>query len=245
MLKEKTMLELRSLHQIANADIGWLRARHHFAIGSYGNPAHGPVGNLYVWNDDEIAPRSGFPLHHHANVEIITYVREGAITHEDSLGNRGRTVAGDVQVMSAGTGIRHSERNEETVPTRIFQIWIHPSEQDGTPRWGSKPFPKSDRSGRFIPLASGSAVDGALPIRADAEVYGAVLPVGVTSEVALHAGESAYLVPAVGTVLVNDQRVEACEGIAVRQEALIRIEAVADAEVVLVVTGALPDRRGT
>jgi quercetin 2,3-dioxygenase len=236
------MLELRSRDEIAGADIGWLKARHHFAIGSHGNPAHGPVGSLYVWNDDEIAPRSGFPLHHHANVEIITYVREGVITHEDSLGNRGRTVAGDVQVMSAGTGIRHSERNEELVPTRIFQIWIHPRERDGAPRWGSKPFPKSDRSGRFIALASGSAIDGALPIRANADVYGAVLLAGTATEFVLHAGRSVYLVPATGSILVNDKRVEAGEGIAVREEGVIRIEAVGDAEMVLVDTGVSPDR---
>ena len=236
------MLELRPHGEIARADIGWLKAKHHFAIGPHGNPAHGPVGNLYVWNDDEIAPRSGFPLHPHANVEIITYVRDGAITHEDSLGNHGRTVAGDVQVISAGTGIRHSERNEELVPTRIFQIWIQPRERNGPPRWGSKPFPKSDRSGRFIALASGNAIDGALPIRANADVYGALLLAHTATEAALPVGASAYLAPSAGAILVNGQRVETGEGIAVREEASIHVEAIVDAEVVLVVTGASPDR---
>ena len=99
-------------------------------------------GSLRVWNDDEIAPNTGFPAHPHANMEIITYVREGAITHQDSLGNKGRTEAGDVQVMSAGTGIRHSEYNLEPTKTRIFQIWIEPTTQGGQPTWGAKPFPK-------------------------------------------------------------------------------------------------------
>ena len=125
------------------------------------------MGRLRVWNDDEIAPDTGFPPHPHADMEIITYVREGAITHEDSLGNKGRTEAGDVQVMSAGSGIRHAEYNREPMPTTLFQIWIEPERSGGEPSWGAKPFPKSDRSGRFVPLASGFAGDGdALPIRA-------------------------------------------------------------------------------
>ncbi len=132
-----------------------------------------------MWNDDEIAPNTGFPPHPHAEMEIITYVRQGAITHEDSLGHKGRTEAGDVQVMSAGSGIRHAEFNREPVPTTMFQIWIEPSVSGGEPSWGAKPFPKSDRSGRFVPLASGFAGDGdALPIRAEARVLGATLKAG-------------------------------------------------------------------
>ena len=114
-------------------------------------------GSLRVWNDDEIAPNSGFPAHPHANMEIITYVREGAITHQDSLGNKGRTEAGDVQVMSAGSGIRHSEYNLEPAKTKIFQIWIEPTTKGGQPTWGAKPFPKSDRSGKLVTIASGIA----------------------------------------------------------------------------------------
>ena len=110
-----------------------------------------------MWNDDEIAPNTGFPAHPHANMEIITYVREGAITHQDSLGNKGRTEAGDVQVMSAGSGIRHSEYNLEPSKTKIFQIWIEPTTKGGQPTWGAKPFPKSDRSGKLVTIASGIA----------------------------------------------------------------------------------------
>src|SRR5204862_1719614 len=101
-------------------------------------------GSLRVWNDDEIAAGAGFPPHGHAEMEIITYVRQGAVSHEDSLGNKGRTEAGDVQVMSAGSGIRHAEYNHGSEPTRLFQIWILPTEHGGEPGWGTKPFPQGD-----------------------------------------------------------------------------------------------------
>ena len=116
------MIELRPFAKLGSADHGWLKAKHHFSFAAYYDPSNIGHGALRVWNDDEIAPNSGFPAHPHANMEIITYVREGAITHQDSLGNKGRTEAGDVQVMSAGSGIRHSEYNLEPTKTMIFQI---------------------------------------------------------------------------------------------------------------------------
>src|SRR5689334_22457068 len=168
------MIERRPYSELGGGDLGWLKTKHHFSFADYRDPERMHWGAIRVWNDDEIAAQSGFPPHPHADMEIITYVREGAITHEDSLGNRGRTEAGDVQVMSAGTGIRHAEYNLEHQPTTIFQIWIIPDERGGAPAWGAKPFPKGDRSGRFVALASGRSGrpdDGdALPIRADARV---------------------------------------------------------------------------
>jgi redox-sensitive bicupin YhaK (pirin superfamily) len=165
------MIEVRPFAKLGSADHGWLKARHHFSFASYYDPENMNHGALRVWNDDEIAPNTGFPAHPHANMEIITYVREGAITHQDSLGNKGRTEAGDVQVMSAGTGIRHSEYNLEPKTTKIFQIWIQPTAAGGQPTWGSKPFPKATRSGKLVTIASGIAGDeNALPIRADARV---------------------------------------------------------------------------
>src|SRR6476661_3106348 len=165
------MIELRPFAKLGGADHGWLTARHHFSFGSHYDPGNMGHGSLRVWNDDEIAPNTGFPAHPHANMEIITYVREGAITHQDSLGNKGRTEAGDVQVMSAGSGIRHSEYNLEAETTKIFQIWIEPSGRGDKPAWGAKPFPKEDRSGRFVTLASGAEEGSdALAIRADARV---------------------------------------------------------------------------
>ena len=231
------MIDHRTLAEIGGTQADWLNARHHFALGRYGNPDHGPLGILYVWNDDELAPRSGFPLHRHADVEIVTYVREGVITHEDSLGNRGKTHAGDVQVMSAGAGIEHSERNDEQVVTRLFQIWIKPRNVGGTPRWGSKPFPRADRAGRLVPLASGRALEEALPINADADVYGALLIAGGVLDIALAEDQAAYLVAAVGTVDVNGVRVETSEGVAMRDERSINVRAVTDAELVLVIVG--------
>ena len=192
-------------------------------------------GALRVWNDDEIAPGAGFPPHPHADMEIITYVREGAITHQDSLGNKGRTEAGDVQVMSAGSGIRHSEYNLEPGLTKIFQIWIEPATQGGAPTWGAKPFPKSDRSGKFVTIASGFAADNdALPIRADARVLATTLKAGESAEYTPDKARNLYLVPAVGSVEVNGVFVNARDGAAISNEARLTITALEDSELVLV-----------
>ena len=229
------MIELRPLASLGGDRMGWLDTKHHFSFANYHDPERMHWGNLRVWNDDEIAPKSGFPPHPHRDMEIITYVREGAITHEDSLGNKGRTEAGDVQVMSAGTGITHSEYNMEDVTTRIFQIWIMPTRQGEKPSWGARPFPKDSRAGQFIVLASGFDGDGdALPIRTDARVAGATIKAGETTEYALGADRHAYLVPAVGAVEVNGVRLDARDGAAITDEALLRITALEDAEVVLV-----------
>ncbi|KAK0340228.1 hypothetical protein LTR94_031389, partial [Friedmanniomyces endolithicus] len=134
-LEDDAMIERRPFESLGGANHGWLNAKHHFSFANYYDPARMSWGNLRVWNDDEIAPGTGFPPHPHADMEIITYVRDGAISHEDSLGNKGRTVAGDVQVMSAGTGIRHSEYNAEPELTRIFQIWIEPTRRGDAPGW--------------------------------------------------------------------------------------------------------------
>jgi redox-sensitive bicupin YhaK (pirin superfamily) len=232
------MLKLKAFDEIKGADAGWLKAKHHFAIGPYGNPAHKPIGNLIVFNDDEISPHSGFDLHHHANVEIVSYIREGAVTHGDDQGNGGTTLAGDVQVMSAGTGIRHSERNDGDVPLRLFQIWLKPSTPGGRPQWGSKPFPKTDRAGMFVPLASGRNAEGALPIRTDAEVSGALLRAGSKVEHIFPKGDAGYLVPATGQIEANGVSVHAREGLVIRNEERVSIKAVEDSELVLVVTAA-------
>ena len=229
------MVERRPFNALGAADHGWLKAKHHFSFANYRDPNRVSHGSLRVWNDDEIAPRSGFPPHPHADMEIITYVREGAITHEDSLGNKGRTEAGDVQVMSAGAGVRHAEFNREDVPTKIFQIWIEPREHGGAPSWGAKPFPKSDRSGKLVTLASGFADDAdALPIRTDARVLGASLKAGETATYDLAANRHAYLVPARGRLEVNGVVLEARDGAAISNEAGVSITALTDSELVLV-----------
>jgi redox-sensitive bicupin YhaK (pirin superfamily) len=229
------MIERRKFAELGGADHGWLKAKHHFSFAGYRDPTRMGWGNLRVWNDDEIAAGSGFPPHPHADMEIITYVRDGAITHQDSMGNKGRTEAGDVQVMSAGTGVRHSEYNLEDETTRLFQIWIEPSESGGKPSWGAKQFPKGDRSGRFVTLASGFDQDeGALRIRADARVMGATIKAGERVTVTLDPKRHAYLVPASGRLDVDGVRIEARDGAAITGVDKVDVVGIEDAEVVLV-----------
>ena len=228
------MIDVRPFAGLGGANHGWLNARHHFSFADYYDPARMSWGRLRVWNDDEIAAKSGFPPHPHADMEIITYVRTGAITHEDSMGNKGRTGAGDVQVMSAGTGVRHSEFNLEDEETTLFQIWIETDKPGAKPGWGARPFPKGDRTGRFAVLASGDAADDALTINADARVLGATLNAGETIRYRLAEGRRAYLVPAVGEIEINGVPLHARDGAAIRDEAEIVITAIADAELVMV-----------
>lgn len=229
------MIDIRPRADLGGAQHGWLDTRHHFSFADYHDPARMHWGHLRVWNDDSIAPHSGFPTHAHRDMEIITYVRKGAITHEDSLGNRGRTEAGDVQVMSAGSGIAHSEYNLEDETTELFQIWIYPDQSGLPPSWGTRPFPAGERAGRFITLASGMAEDGdALPIRADARLAAATLSAGQVAEYEIAPDRKVYLVAASGRIEIDGQSANAGDGVAVRDEARLRITALEDSEVVLV-----------
>lgn len=229
------MIELRPFSSLGGANHGWLDAKHHFSFANYYDPARTSWGNLRVWNDDTIAPQSGFPPHPHRDMEIITYVREGAITHQDNLGNAGRTEAGDVQVMSAGTGIAHAEYNKEDVTTKIFQIWIQPTRTGEKPSWGARPFPKGERAGQFVILASGFDDDtDALPIRTDARVVGATLKAGETVEYPIGKDRRAYLVPATGAVEIDGIAVNARDGAAIKDQDVIRVTAIEDSEVVMV-----------
>ncbi len=229
------MIDKRPFSTLGGADHGWLKARHHFSFGEHHDPQRMGWGAIRVWNDDEIAPHTGFPAHPHRDMEIITYVRSGAISHQDSLGNTGRTAAGDVQVMSAGSGVRHAEMNREDATTTLFQIWIHPREPGGAPGWGAKPFPRGDRSGAFRALASGLPGDAeALPIRADARVLGAALRAGEEATYDLTPDRHAYLVSAAGRLEVNGVTLDPRDGAAVTGETRLVVRALDDAEVVLV-----------
>jgi quercetin 2,3-dioxygenase len=231
------MIDVRPFSTLGGADHGWLKAKHHFSFANYHDPARMGWGRLRVWNDDEIAPGTGFDPHPHRDMEIVTYVREGAITHRDSLGNEGRTEAGDVQVMSAGSGIVHAEYNMEPETTRLFQIWIQTDRRGAKPGWGARKFPRAAREAGFEVLASGRAHDagnGALPINADAAVLAATLKAGQTLRQPLAPGRAAYLVPATGTIEVNGVPVGTRDGVAIRDEAEIAIIAKQDAELVLV-----------
>ena len=229
------MIDVRSFNSLGAFQTDWLNAKHHFSFGHYHDAGRMGWGALRVWNDDEIQPKTGFPPHPHSEMEIITYVRDGAITHEDSLGNKGRTVAGDVQVMSAGSGIRHAEYNVEDKLTRIFQIWILPDERGGEPYWNAREFPKGERAGELVVLASGRKGDkGALPIRADARVLGGTLEAGQSTTYTLEPGRHAYLGLAKGQVTVNGTQVGARDGAAIKDVDTITITAVEASEVVMV-----------
>jgi redox-sensitive bicupin YhaK (pirin superfamily) len=232
------MIEHRPYAALGGNDLDWLKARLHVDIGGLGRPEHGPVGPLRAWNDDEFAAGSGFPLHRHQDVEILTYVRRGAITHQDSLGNRGIVQAGDVQAMSAGSGIRHAEFNDTGETTALYQIWLRPRSTGGAPSWGTRRFPRGERSGKLAVLASGYGddlrlEDGALPINADARLLGATLRRGDVIEHLLAPGRQAYLVSTTGRADVNGVQFEARDGAAVSEETLLTITALDDTEIVL------------
>jgi redox-sensitive bicupin YhaK (pirin superfamily) len=232
------MLTHRRWESLDQADHGWLRARHHFLVNPRGNPIHHALGALIVWNDDEVSVGGGFPLHGHRDMEIVTYVRQGLLGHRDSIGSEGTIQAGDVQVMSAGTGIRHAEFNKGDVPLKLYQIWLLPREPGGAPRWDTRSFPKTNRSGRFVVLASGFAGDdGALPIRADARLLGAALKSGQRVRQELDAGRRAYLVAASGRIEVNGEPVGPLDGVAITNAAAAEVAALEDSELVMVDAG--------
>ena len=227
-------IEARPFSGLGKRDLGWLKPNFHFSFSDYYDPDRMNWGAIRVWNEDEIAAHSGFPPHAHDNMEIITYVREGTITHKDSMGNVGRTEAGDVQVMSAGTGVTHSEYNLEDGICRLFQIWIMPRERNVEPAWDQRQFPKSDRSGAFNVLVSGYGEDGALSINADARVLGATVAAGGTAHYELAEGRYAYLVPATGRIRIDGTEYETRDGVAISGGGVLAIEAIEDAELVMV-----------
>lgn len=228
------MIDVRPFDTLGRFQNDWLNARHHFSFGHYNEPSRMGLGALRVWNDDAIAPGTGFDPHPHRDMEIITYVRSGAITHVDNLGNEGRTEAGDVQVMHAGRGIVHGEFNREAGETRIFQIWLLPNQRGVEPGWAARAFPAAGAG--LQALAAGDGRDGALPLYADGAVLAGRLRRGETVRHRLAAGTVAYLVPAAGRVTVKGVLVGTRDGAAVREETELVITAEEDAEVVMVET---------
>lgn len=227
------MLDLRPFDSLGRFENDWLAARHHFSFSEYYDPARMGWGPLRVWNDDTIQPKTGFPPHGHADMEIITYVRRGAISHGDNQGNRGRTAAGEVQVMSAGTGIRHSEMNLEDEATQLFQIWIMPEQRGLKPRWEAMTFPDGAAGDGLVPLASGRGVPGALAIAQDATLFAGNLSAGGSLTHDLSGGRLAYLVPTRGVLRVGDVTVNARDGLAVGDLDTLTVTADQDATFVL------------
>jgi redox-sensitive bicupin YhaK (pirin superfamily) len=231
------MIEKRSFDSLGQFENDWLNAHYHFSFSGYHDPNRVNWGALRVWNDDQIKAKSGFGPHPHSDMEIITYVRTGAITHQDSMGNRGRTEAGDVQVMSAGSGVTHAEYNLEDEATTLYQIWIVPKTRGGKPYWGAAKFPKAERAGSLVTLASGYEADqsaGALPIRQDARILAATLESGQAVTHALEPGRHAYLAVAKGVAKVNGVTLGARDGAAIKDEQELKIEASENTEIVLV-----------
>ncbi len=228
------MIDVRRFESLGTFENDWLKAHYHFSFAGYRDDARTHWGALRVWNDDTIRPHTGFDRHGHQDMEIVTYVRRGVITHKDHLGNEGRTVAGDVQVMSAGRGIQHEEHNREDEPTQIFQLWIFPNENGIKPAWETRSFPKGDRAGSLVTLASGRKTDsGALPIHQDAAILGATLKPGQTVRHELERGRHVYLVPALGRLTVNGKEIKARDGVAIHGEENIEFKAVEDTEILM------------
>lgn len=227
------MLDIQRYEQLGTMKTDWLDAHYHFSFADYHNPARLGLGPLRVINDDIIAAGGGFAPHPHRDMEIITYVRAGAISHEDSLGNKGKTTAGDIQVMSAGSGITHSEWNEEKVDTRLYQIWIHSREKAAPPRWEAKQFPKTE--GALHLLASGHAGDaekGALWINSDASIWGGVLKAG---QAWVHPlGGAAYVLVSTGEVVIGGETLKKGDGVAITNLAALEITAITASELVLI-----------
>ncbi len=227
------MLDIQRYDALGTMKIDWLDAHYHFSFAEYRNPERMGLGPLRVINDDIVAAGGGFAPHPHRDMEIITYIRAGAITHEDSLGNRGKTAAGDVQVMSAGSGITHAEWNEEAVATRLYQIWIHPRTKNATPRWESRQFPKEE--GALHLLASGQAAPAGgnvLYIDADAEIYGGTLRAGQEWSRALEGG--AYLLVPEGEITLGGETLRKGDGVAITALPQLQITATTAAELVLI-----------
>ncbi len=231
------MMDIALLEDLGGAEHGWLTARHHFSFADYMDSARMGLGPLRVWNDDLIRAGTGFPMHPHKDMEIITYLRSGAITHEDNMGNKGRTVAGDIQVMSAGTGVYHSEYNLEGEDTTLFQIWIYPDKRNYEPRWETRQFPSAGHDACLSVLASGRDQDrgsDALIIHQDAALLAATLQAGQQVVHEMPQGRAAYVVPARGDLMLNGTAISERAGVAVTEESALEIVAVGEVEVVIV-----------
>ena len=236
------MITHYAFDNLGGANHGWLDAKHHFSFASYHDANRMSHGELLVINDDRIAPQTGFGMHPHADMEIITYVRRGAITHEDNQGNRGRTVAGDVQVMSAGTGIYHSEYNLEDEETNIYQIWITPKTMSIAPRWAAAEFPKTPVDDQLnLLVSSHEAGDAPLSINQDARIYAGTIRDG-TSLIHKVSGK-AYLLVAEGSIAVNGKCGTKGDGFAISDEPKLILEAQDDSEILIIEVPGLVEAR--
>lgn len=229
------MITVYPYENLGRANHGWLDARHHFSFASYYNPERMGFGVLRVINDDIIKAGSGFDMHSHKDMEIITFVRKGAITHRDSHGNHGRTEAGSVQVMSAGSGIYHSEFNMESEDTNIFQIWIEPKEKGIAPRWDTANFTGEAVSGALPLLVSGRKEEqgkGALYMNQDASIHGGTVKAGDQITQAIKG--QAYLLVSAGDIEIYGEKMSKGTGLEITDLESLTFKALTDAEVIVI-----------
>jgi hypothetical protein len=229
------MLTLRRAEERGRANFGWLDSRHSFSFGQYHDPAHMGFGALRVINDDRVAPGGGFSTHPHADMEIISYVLEGALAHKDSLGTGSVIRPGDVQRMSAGTGIRHSEYNaSKTEPVHFLQIWILPERNGLEPSYEQKAFSKAEKRGRLRLVGSRDGRDGSVTIHRDVDFYSALLDESETVSHALKSGRTAWVQVAQGTAKLNGEQLYPGDGVAIEEPGTIELAGTSqDAEVLL------------
>ena len=229
------MINVIKYNELGGADHGWLKAKHHFSFASYQDPNRIHFGPMRVINDDIVAPKKGFDPHAHDNMEIITYVRKGAITHKDDMGNEGRTEAGDVQVMSAGTGVVHSEYNLENEDTNLYQIWMFPNKKNVKPRWDAKKFPKEPVKGKLKPLVTSFENNDpdSLKIYQDADIYAGRIDINNTVDQTIDR-EQAYVLCSKGRIMINDIEIQKGDGAEITQLKNVKIKALEDTEVLFI-----------
>lgn len=227
------MLKIYPFEELGHADHGWLNARHHFSFSRYQNPDRINFGSLRVINDDTIQPHKGFATHPHENMEIITYVRSGAISHKDNKGNEGKTKAGDIQVMSAGTGITHSEHNHEDEVTTLYQIWIIPDEMGVKPRWDAKEFPKESNNNALPLLVSGDKNDkNALFIHSEAQIYGGNVDKGITLDHSIK--HQIYILVSKGKIEIDGQEINKGDGAEITEQSSVKIKTLENSEILII-----------
>lgn len=228
------MIDIRHAEERGKVDIGWLDSNHSFSFGHYHDPAHMGFGPLRVINEDRIQPGQGFPTHGHENMEIISYVLDGALEHKDSIGTGSVIRPGDIQRMSAGTGIRHSEYNpSQDELVHFFQIWILPEKDGIDPGYEQKAFSAAERSGRLLLVASGDARDGSIRIHRDVDLYSAVLTETAETRLDLRPGRKVWVQLARGTAKVNGEQLYPGDGAALTDEAAVELHATSDAEILV------------
>ena len=234
------MIKRYAFSDLGGANYGWLNAKHHFSFANYYDPQKLSHGELMVVNDDRIAPQTGFDTHPHRDMEIITYVRSGAISHQDDRGNKGRTPAGSIQVMSAGTGIFHSEYNFEDEETSLYQIWIKPAHIGVAPRWETAEFPKTPVLNKLQLVVSG---DGIAPLQMQQNARIFVGHLNKYTKIEHPIQGKAYLLISEGDVIVKDLTAHKGDGVAISDEVSVNITAMSDAEVLVIEVPGLQDAR--